>query len=135
MDRMHGHRRQHCGRYPLHTPRSATAKLMLLSPPTSQTKAFLVAIGVRGRVGALLLLLITLGALFAPQLSPADPLKLDGTALLQAPSLSHPFGTDPYGRDTFARVLHGARRSLAVATSSVLLALVCGVLGGLLAGY
>jgi peptide/nickel transport system permease protein len=93
------------------------------------------ALPLRGQIGALILLAIVLAALLAPLLAPADPLRLDGTALLQGPSLGHPLGTDPYGRDTLARVLFGARRSLLVATASALLALVCGAGGGLIAGY
>jgi len=95
----------------------------------------LCSLGLRGRIGACLLLFVTLTALLAPALSPADPLKLDGTALLQGPSLSHPLGTDPYGRDTLARVLYGGRRSLWVAAAAALLALLFGAGGGLLSGY
>ena len=62
-------------------------------------------IGRRGRLGALLLLAVGLAALLAPVLSPYDPLQLDGRALLQGPSLRHPLGTDPYGRDTLTRIL------------------------------
>ena len=89
----------------------------------------------RGQLGVCILLGIALAALLAPLLSPADPLRLDGTALLQGPSLLHPLGTDPYGRDTLARVLFGARRSLLVATASALVALFFGATGGLVAGY
>jgi peptide/nickel transport system permease protein len=89
----------------------------------------------RGQVGACLLCAIALAAALAPLLAPADPLKLDGTALLRGPSLAHPLGTDPYGRDTLARVLYGGRRSLLVAAASALVALLGGAGGGLLAGY
>lgn len=95
----------------------------------------LCSLSLRGRIGACLLLFVTLTALLAPALSPADPLRLDGTALLQGPSLSHPLGTDPYGRDTLARVLYGGRRSLWVAAAATLLALLFGAGGGLLSGY
>ncbi len=81
------------------------------------------------------MLAIVFLAVFAPLLSPYDPLQLDGTALLQGPSLHHPLGTDPYGRDTLTRILCGAQRSLATAALAVGLALLGGGGAGLLAGY
>ncbi len=52
------------------------------------------------------------------------------------PSAAHIFGTDNYGRDMFARIIHGARNSLAIGISSTLIALFFGcVLGGLAAYY
>ena len=51
------------------------------------------------------------------------------------PSWSHPFGTDQYSRDVLARVLCGARISLAVATLAVLLSMTLGTAYGLVAGY
>lgn len=54
---------------------------------------------------------------------------------LQSPSLSHPFGTDVYGRDMLALVIHGSRISLSVALLSILLALSIGGALGAIAGY
>ena len=53
---------------------------------------------------------------------------------LLTPSLEHPFGTDGYGRDLFARCLHGGRVSLLIGLSTSLLSLLAGGLLGLLAG-
>lgn len=89
----------------------------------------------RGRAGALVLLAVVLAALLAPLVSPYDPLRLDGSALLQGPSLRHPLGTDPYGRDTLTRMLCGAQHSLGTAALAVLWALLGGGGAGLLAGY
>ncbi|MFF7900178.1 ABC transporter permease subunit [Streptomyces sp. NPDC088817] len=63
---------------------------------------------------------------------PHDPLALDTTARLQAPSATHPFGTDALGRDVLARVAHGALSTLGVALAVSAVALVGGVLLGLL---
>ena len=89
----------------------------------------------RGQLGAGILLLVVLATVLAPVLSPYDPLQLDGRALLQGPSLHHPLGTDPYGRDTLTRILIGAQHSLLTAGLAVALALLGGGGAGLLAGY
>ena len=54
-------------------------------------------------------------------------------ALLQGPSLHHPFGTDSFGRDVLSRVLYGARVSLLVSVAGIGLAAVCGTLIGMAA--
>ena len=54
---------------------------------------------------------------------------------LQAPSLTHLFGTDDLGRDVFSRVIIAARPSVMVSVVSVTLALVVGVTIGLLSGF
>lgn len=54
----------------------------------------------------------------------------DKTARLMAPSLEHLFGTDHLGRDVFARIVHGARTSLAMGAVSTIISLfIGGVLG------
>lgn len=80
-------------------------------------------------------LLLLLAAAIAPQWFTAhDPLEGDFLAVLQAPSAEHWFGTDRLGRDVLARTLHGARYSLTIGLSSTALAVVLGVLLGILAG-
>lgn len=54
---------------------------------------------------------------------------------LQPPSSEHIFGTDPYGRDVFARIIWGARTSLMVGIETVLLSLLMGGTIGAIAGY
>lgn len=85
---------------------------------------------------ALLGALISL-ALAAPWLSPAPPneIAVSGLAATAPPSWAHPFGLDTYGRDVLSRVLHGARVSLAVATLSVTLAALVGVVYGTFAAW
>jgi peptide/nickel transport system permease protein len=88
-----------------------------------------------GRIGGVLLLMILAGALFAPVLTPHDPVQVAPALRLQGPSRAHPVGTDLYGRDTLSRVLHGGRISLAVGVLSVGLALVVGGTIGALSGF
>jgi peptide/nickel transport system permease protein len=78
---------------------------------------------------------IVLLALAAPLLPLADPVRMDVAHRLVAPSLAHPLGQDEYGRDVLARIIWGARASLAVAVSSALLAGVIGTALGLFGGY
>lgn len=59
----------------------------------------------------------------------------DLDAVLAAPGARHWFGTDPSGRDVFARVLHGSRVSLAVGVLAVIMLVAVGVLVGGLSGY
>jgi len=86
--------------------------------------------------GALLLLLVTLVAVFAPHLWTVDPIEMHPANRLKAPSAEHWFGTDMYGRDAYSRVLYGSRISLVVGlvvaavTSAIGLAL--GLMGGFL---
>lgn len=82
-----------------------------------------------------LLMLITLGSIVGPMVLPYDPEQIDFKSKNQAPSLSHPMGTDELGRDQFVRVLDGGRISLAVAAISVVMAMTLGTLIGSIAGY
>jgi peptide/nickel transport system permease protein len=79
--------------------------------------------------------IIVLLAVFAPLLTPYDPLVLDVAHALQPPSWSHPFGTDNLGRDVFARVLYAARVDLQIGAIGVAFPLVIGAIVGLVAGY
>lgn len=75
------------------------------------------------------LALLALLATAAPLLAPFDPAQQFDLLTLrsQPPSWAHPFGTDPYARDVLSRVLFGARVSLFVSCSAVLLGLLAGV--------
>jgi ABC-type dipeptide/oligopeptide/nickel transport system permease subunit len=83
-----------------------------------------------------LAVLIALGliAIFGPMLT-ASPTKQNVRVRLQPPSWHHLFGTDEVGRDIFARVVNGARISIASAMVSVLVGISGGVLLGLIAGF
>ncbi|MGV9907998.1 dipeptide/oligopeptide/nickel ABC transporter permease/ATP-binding protein [Streptomyces tendae] len=85
---------------------------------------------VSSRIALGILLVVVLGAVFAPLLT-QDPLATGIPA--QAPGADHWFGTDRAGRDVFARVVHGARYSLVIGLGATLLALVLGSALGALA--
>jgi peptide/nickel transport system permease protein len=74
-------------------------------------------------------------AVLAPLVSPYDPLATNWGAVRKPPTMLHPFGTDEIGRDVLARVIWGARASLAAGLVSVSLALAVGVPIGLVSGY
>jgi peptide/nickel transport system permease protein len=89
----------------------------------------------RGRLGALLLLLMVIAAVVGPTFLPdplAQPDILGGSL---PPGLGHPFGTDQLSRDVLARVVAGARISLSVAMLAVVLSATFGAAVGLVAGY
>jgi peptide/nickel transport system permease protein len=86
-------------------------------------------------VGGGVALLIVLVALAAPAIAPRDPLKADFRHMNKPPSAEAFFGTDQVGRDALSRVIYGARTSLFVAFSAVLLGTTVGSLWGVACGY
>jgi peptide/nickel transport system permease protein len=85
-------------------------------------------------LGAALLLVVALGAIFAPFIA-GDPLLLVPIDRLLPPSAKHLLGTDHLGRDVFARAVYGARISLVVGFAVAIFATVIGLAIGLAAGY
>lgn len=88
-----------------------------------------------GTVGAVLVVVVVLGGVMAPWLTPYQPTHISMAESLQPPGIAHPLGTDPFGRDVLSRLLYGARFSLEVGVVSRVLALLLGTGLGLLAGY
>ena len=86
-------------------------------------------------LGAGIILLLLVAALFAPWVAPFDPEEQFSTDARQPPSAQYLFGTDTIGRDNFSRVIYGTRVSLLVGVISMVLATILGVTSGLLAGY
>lgn len=78
---------------------------------------------------------MSVGALFAPWLTPYSPSALDVDALLQPPSKAHLMGTDALGRDVFTRMLYGGRVSLWVGFVAVGISTTIGLIFGLIAGF
>lgn len=89
----------------------------------------------QGVTGLALVLLFFASAIFAPWLAPYDPNALDIPARMSGPSWDHVAGTDQLGRDTFSRILYGGRVALKIAGIGVSVALVIGLVLGMIAGY
>ena len=88
-----------------------------------------------GALGAFMLCSVILAALFAPMAARYDTNAQDYQRRLEGPSLSHFMGTDEFGRDLWARVVHGARISLLVGFASVLIGATIGLALGVFSGY
>jgi ABC-type dipeptide/oligopeptide/nickel transport system permease subunit len=89
----------------------------------------------RARFGIAVVVLLALAALLAPWVGRRDPLAIALLEQWQPPSAAHWLGTDAQGRDVWARLVWGARVSLAVGVLSQGISLVLGVAMGLVAGY
>ena len=87
-----------------------------------------------GLVGAFIVLFNVFVALVGPHLWKLDPNEI-AYLRFEDPSRAHPMGTDELGRDTLARIIHGAEVSLQVGLISVSIAFVGGLFFGMLAGY
>eukprot|EP00828_Plagiopyla_frontata_P011418 TRINITY_DN16319_c0_g1_i1.p1 TRINITY_DN16319_c0_g1~~TRINITY_DN16319_c0_g1_i1.p1 ORF type:complete len:423 (+),score=158.98 TRINITY_DN16319_c0_g1_i1:383-1651(+) len=86
-------------------------------------------------LGALIVGVMSLAAMFAPLIAPFDPNFINVNALLEPPSAAHLLGTDALGRDVFSRILFGGRVSLWVGFVAVGIATGIGLVLGLVAGY
>jgi peptide/nickel transport system permease protein len=87
------------------------------------------------RLPALVIACLIAAAIAAPAVAPYAPERIDLAHRREAPSVTHVLGTDEIGRDVFARVVYGARVSLAVGLLSAAVAGLCGVAIGGVAGY
>jgi peptide/nickel transport system permease protein len=85
--------------------------------------------------GGLIFALIVIATVAAPLLTSYNPTKVDIPSRLLGPSLSHPFGTDEFGRDLLARVLYGGRPVLLTGLLSVLVGMTVGVAIGIVSCY
>lgn len=85
--------------------------------------------------GAVLMIVVTVPAIFAPLLFTVDPVLLEPSARLQPPSAVYWFGTDLFGRDVYSRAVYGARTSLSIGASVALIAVVLGMIIGAVSGY
>ncbi|MED1021921.1 ABC transporter permease [Bacillus mycoides] len=85
-------------------------------------------------MGVIILGVLTIASLFA-FVSPYDPSKMSIPDRLQESSMSHPFGTDDYGRDYLTRALYGGRVSLAVGFLAMVVSITIGTAVGTISGY
>ncbi len=87
-------------------------------------------------VGLVLLLIIVVVLLLADVIVPYEmATKQDPLAMLKPPSAAHIMGTDTFGRDIFARIVHGGRTSLVIALIATVASCVVGSILGAIAGY
>jgi peptide/nickel transport system permease protein len=86
-------------------------------------------------VGAAIILLLALGAILAPHLTPYEFDQLDLATMSATPSTSHLLGTDSLGRDILTRVLYGGRISLTIGVLAMSVATTIGTALGMLAGF
>ncbi|MBE2238428.1 MAG: ABC transporter permease [Caldilineaceae bacterium] len=85
--------------------------------------------------GLIVLVALILAVAAGPYVYRVDPKHIDIMASGEAPSSTHPFGTDDLGRDLLARNLYGGRISLAVGFAAMLIAMTFGTTVGLLSGF
>ncbi len=123
-------------------------KTLPISPPSSirvfpflawpRLKRLRLTLG--SSIGLIIISAIFLAGVFAPIIARHDPVEQDLLRRLQPPSWTsgttpYPLGTDRLGRDMLSRLVYGARLSLVIGVSTVLVAGTVGLLLGLLAGY
>jgi dipeptide transport system permease protein len=121
---------------------ASAAAVVEAVPPSPLREAWRGYAANRGALAALVVLVaIVLAALGAPWLAPHDPIEQFRQHLLVPPvwaaggMVTYPLGTDELGRCIASRLLHGARISLAIGALSVVMALVPGVVLGLVAAF
>lgn len=86
-------------------------------------------------VGAVIVLFTCIVAAFPSLFTSQDPLAINPSQMLQAPSAAHLFGTDNFGYDVFTRVVYATRLDLLIGVASAGLPFIVGSLLGLVAGY
>jgi peptide/nickel transport system permease protein len=118
---------------------SDIASLKSSTPPPTKSQVWetlrLVAHNRLALIGAFIVVVLVITAVFGTLMAPYDPNEMDIMGRLQPPSMSHFFGTDDFGRDVFSRVLVGARVSLMVGVIAVTISTILGTTLGAVSGY
>ncbi len=86
-------------------------------------------------LGLFLVVVLLLAGLTAPWLPLDDPTQISLSDKMLPPSLENPLGTDHLGRDTFSRIVHGARMTLLAAAATLALSMTIALAVGLVSGY
>ena len=86
-------------------------------------------------LGLIIIILMTLAAIFAPFIAPYDYAQQDMSAVYLSPCKEHLLGTDKLGRDILSRLIFGARQSLRIGVFSVAIGAILGTILGSIAGF
>ena len=111
----------------------ALTEVAAVAPPSRMRNVPYVSLGI--------ITVFVLLAVLAPLLSPADPNdqslrnRFKPPAWEEGGSWKHPLGTDRLGRDMLSRIMHGARYSLFIGVSVMLVSIICGIALGLAAAF
>ncbi len=88
-----------------------------------------------GAIGAVIVVVMLLVAVFATLLAPYNPVAVDFGAMLSPPSAKHPMGTDSFGRDVLSRLVYGSQTALLVGFGAALLGATAGAILGVGSAY
>jgi len=88
-----------------------------------------------GTIGAVIVLVLLIVSIFADLIAPYGMKEIDILNRLQSPSAQHILGTDQLGRDTFSRLIYGARISVIIGLSATSLAAIISIIMGIITGY
>lgn len=88
-----------------------------------------------GAFGAIVVILMLVVGALADVIAPYHYAEIDVPSRLQSPSATHYFGTDEQGRDVFSRVVYGARTSVVIAFSAIIIMSIIASVVGIISGY
>jgi ABC-type dipeptide/oligopeptide/nickel transport system permease subunit len=88
-----------------------------------------------GMLGAAMVIVLILSALFGNYFAPYDPLEMIYQDAFQAPSMKHYLGADRFGRDQLSRLIMGSQVSMIVSFGAVAIATILGIIVGMISGY
>lgn len=86
-------------------------------------------------IGGIMFLIMVIVAFLATSIAPYDPQHMNMMESLRPPNAAHLCGTDEFGRDVFSRIIYGARISLSISLSVLVLVGIFGTVLGMLAGF
>ena len=86
-------------------------------------------------IGGIMILIMVTVAFLATSIAPYDPQHMNMMESLRPPSAAHLCGTDEFGRDVFSRIIYGARISLTISLSVLVMVGIFGTVLGMLAGF